>query len=101
MCVGIDYRLYNTINTQKMRILLLIMILVRILIAKGLAPKIFKEKIMLAFQVDQTEILCYAKKPCSSNSSILFRFSSIRSFFLRIVSLKAALTSSRVLRLQR
>ena len=49
---------------------------------------------MLAFQVDQTEILCYAKKPCSSNSSILFRFSSIRSFFLRIVSLKAAFAGS-------
>ena len=38
-----------------------------------------------------------AKKPCNSNSSILLRFSSMRSFFLRIVSLKAALTSSRVL----
>ena len=34
MCVGIDYRLYNTINTQKMRILLLIMILVRIFDSK-------------------------------------------------------------------
>ena len=64
---------------------------------KGWCPASRSENRPLICVIYRARVVSWAKNPCRSRCSILKILASIRSFFLRIVSRKAFLTSSRVL----